>query len=215
MSSPAPSRRSDMPENEANTTTVTTPIDLAPSATVLADLIRRVPDADLSRPTPCAGLALGGLLDHISGFALAFTAAARRTEGPPAQPPDADRLGDDWRVRLPGELAALAAAWADPAAWEGSTEAAGVPLDGTTAALFALDEIVVHGWDLARAAGLAYDPDPVALPVLHHFVDGFVASGRVPPGLWEPPVPVDAGASLLDRTLALTGRDPNWCRPGA
>jgi uncharacterized protein (TIGR03086 family) len=204
-----------MPQNETNTTTATTPIDLAPSAAVLADLIRRVPADALAGPTPCAGTSVGALLDHVSGFALAFTAAARRTEGPPALPPDAGRLGDDWRVRVPGELATLAAAWADPAAWQGSTEAAGVPLDGATAALFALDEIIVHGWDLARAAGLAYEPDPVALTAVHDFVDRFVASGQVPPGLWDPPVAVSPEASLLDRTVALTGRDPNWRVPGA
>jgi uncharacterized protein (TIGR03086 family) len=200
-----------MPENAPNASPATIPLDLEPAADLLADLVRRVPDEALARPTPCPEMSLRELLDHVSGFALTFTAAARRTERP--VPSEGGRPGDDWPARLPAELAELAEAWRDPQAWEGSTEAAGVPLPGATAGLFALDELVVHGWDLAVAAGLPYDPDPVTLQALHDFVADLVARGRVRPGLWEPPVPVSADASLLERTLALTGRDPRWSAP--
>ncbi len=37
------------------------------------------------------------------------------------------------------------------------TKAGGVDLPGEVAGLVALDELVVHGWDVARATGQAYD----------------------------------------------------------
>lgn len=44
----------------------------------------------------------------------------------------------------------MAGAWKDPAAWTGMTRAGGVDLPGEIAAAVAADELVLHGWDLAR-----------------------------------------------------------------
>ena len=71
---------------------------------------------------------------------------------------DADRLGADWRSRIPQDLLAMAAAWRDPSAWTGMTRVGGVDLPGSAAGLVALDEIVVHGWDLAAPAGSVSAP---------------------------------------------------------
>ena len=54
---------------------------------------------------------LADLVEHVGGLALAFTAAANKerskyTEEP--APGNADRLGDDWRTRIPRDLANLA-----------------------------------------------------------------------------------------------------------
>src|ERR1700750_3234443 len=103
-------------------------VDLRPAAQQLAGLVARVPDAELGHPTPCPAYTLGDLIDHAGGLALAFTAAARKERGrytEPAPPGDAPGLGDDWRVRIPRDLAALAEAWRDPAAWDGMTRIAG------------------------------------------------------------------------------------------
>jgi hypothetical protein len=32
-------------------------------------------------------------------------------------------------------------------------------------------ELVVHGWDLARATGQPYDPDPAALQMAYDFLN--------------------------------------------
>ncbi len=129
-----------------------TPVDLTPAARRLSALVANVPDDALTGPTPCPDYSLGDLIDHIGGLALAFTAAARKEiGGDSAQGPsgDAARLGDDWHVRIPEQLAALAEAWRDPAAWTGMTQAGGVDLPGEIGGLVALDEIVIHGWDVA------------------------------------------------------------------
>ena len=129
-------------------------------------------------PTPCPAYTLGDLLDHVGGLSFAFTAAATKDvaevgdQGPSA---DASRLGDDWRTRIPADLAALADAWRDPEAWTGMTKAGGVDLPGEVAGLVALNEVVIHGWDVARASGQPYQPDDAALEACHAFVSQFAA----------------------------------------
>ncbi len=190
-------------------------VDLEPATRQMAELIGGIGDELLDRPTPCPAYTLGDLLDHVGGLTLAFTAAAgKATGGAGAQGPsgDASRLGDDWRTRIPQDLAALAEAWRDPAAWSGTTQAGGVELPGEVAGLVALDELVIHGWDVARATGQAYDCDPELLEVVHGFVAQFSGPDgeAAREGLFGPVVDVPDDAPLLDRVIGLTGRDPAW-----
>ncbi len=126
--------------------------DLHAAAAVMAELVGTVSDDQLTEPTPCPDYSIGDLVDHIGGFAMAFTWAANK-EAPPgdAQGPsgDASRLTDDWRRRIPTDLVKLAAAWKQPEAWTGMTQAGGIDLPGEIAGIVALDELVIHGWDLA------------------------------------------------------------------
>ena len=90
---------------------------------------------------------------------LAFAAAAGKEFGPLTDTPPADDapLDADWRSAYPQHLAALADAWKDPAAWEGMTRAGGVELPAEVMGNVALAEVVIHGWDVARAIGAPYD----------------------------------------------------------
>jgi uncharacterized protein (TIGR03086 family) len=188
--------------------------DLEPATKALAGLVGGVRDDQLAGPTPCRDTSLGDLLDHVDGLALAFTSAASKTpltggsQGPSA---DGSRLGPDWRQRITDRLAALAQAWRDPDAWTGTTQAGGVELPGEVAGLVALDEVVVHGWDIAAASGQDFACDPELLEAVHEFVRASAAENpQGTPGLFGPPVPVTDDAPLLDRLIGLTGRDPSW-----
>ncbi len=188
-------------------------VDLEPATRRMAALIEDVRDGPLDRPTPCPAYGLGDLLDHIGGLALAFTAAARKDIddlGDQAPSGDASRLGDDWRGRIPRDLEGLSAAWRDPTAWTGMTRAGGVDVPGVIAGVVALDELVVHGWDLARATGQPYDCDPITLDVVLGFVGQFADQPEARQGLFGPVVEVPPTAPLLDRLIGLTGRDPAW-----
>jgi uncharacterized protein (TIGR03086 family) len=181
----------------------------------MADLIIGVPDERMDGPTPCPEYTLGDLVDHIAGFAVAFTGAAKKdlgdatAHGPSA---DASRLDPDWRTKIPQDLSTLAEAWRDPDAWTGMTKAGGIELPGEVAGMVALDELVVHAWDVARASGQAYDPDAASLEAVHSFVAELSGPGQeaLREGIFGPVVELRPDAPLLDRVIGLTGRDPAW-----
>jgi uncharacterized protein (TIGR03086 family) len=189
-------------------------IDLKPATDEVARLVDGVTDDQLGDPTPCADTSVARLLDHLMGLSLAFTWAARKTVpedgGPPARSA-AEDLDPEWRTVLPQRLRGLAEAWTDPAAWEGMTGAGGVRLPGEQAGVVALDEVVLHGWDLARGTGQAFTCDPVTAEIILGFTSAMAAPGQqLRGGLFGPAVDVPDDAPVLDRALGFAGRDPAW-----
>jgi uncharacterized protein (TIGR03086 family) len=73
----------------------------------------------------------------------------------------------------------------------------------------ATGEIVVHGWDLARATGQPVGWDETLLTFLYDEVARTAELGREMQA-YGPEFPVPHTAPVLDRMLGLTGRDPHW-----
>lgn len=185
--------------------------DLAPAAERVARLLADLPDERLADPTPSPGVTVGALIAHLQGLSVAFRRGAEKAPdaGPPPQAPSVPE--PDWRTALPAQLDALVEAWRAPGARHGVTSVGGVEMPAGAIAVVALDELVLPGWDLARATGRPYDPDPACVEACL----GFVAAASRPegvPGLFGPPVPVAPDAPALDRLLGLSGRDPAWAR---
>ncbi|MFB7998448.1 TIGR03086 family metal-binding protein [Streptomyces sp. NPDC056002] len=186
-------------------------VDFGPQTRIVARLVDGVREDQLDLPTPCPEYAVHHLLGHILGLTAAFGDAGRKNLGPTtdtsprAQRPD---ITDGWRDALAKALDDLAEVWRDPAAWQGMTRAGGVDLPGAVAAMVALDELVVHSWDLAKATGQDYAPDEAALQAAHAFLLQSAAGPR--PDIFGPVVPVEESATLLDRAVGLSGRDPGW-----
>ena len=197
-----------------------TSFDLGPAAAAMTALVDAVEEHHLDRPTPCEATPLAAMLDHVDGLALAFTVAARKESLPagvdPTPQASADALTDDWRTRIPARLADLVVAWRKPGAWEGMTSVGGIEMPADACGATGLDELVVHGWGVARALGVPYEIDDVSVAGARVFVDMVTGPGvQPPPGLFGPMVPVAADASPLDQLVARTGRDPAWSPPGA
>ena len=189
-------------------------IDIRPAAAQMAGLLALVPDDALDAPTPCEGLTLGQLVGHVIGFAEVFTLSARKDLGlmtaTPPSPGDAD-LAPGWQQRAAELLAALGSAWQADEAWDGMTQAGGVDLPGAAAGRVGLDELIVHGWDVARTTGQPFEPDDGHVREVEEMIGELRGDndGEIP-GLFGPVVAVAANATPLERVLGLTGRDPSW-----
>jgi uncharacterized protein (TIGR03086 family) len=190
--------------------------DLEAAAREMTRLVQGVDDDQLAGPTPCSEYSLGDLLQHVRGLAEAFTVAGRKEQpaggSKPPRPGDAALLPDDWRGETTDWLARLAETWSDPAAWEGTAWIAGFEAPASAVGITAANELVVHGWDVARASGQRLDLDDAALAPCREFVammsgpDSEQARGDA----FGPALPVPAGASTLDEVVAGNGRDPGW-----
>ncbi|MBO0855663.1 MAG: TIGR03086 family protein [Nocardia sp.] len=185
--------------------------DLESATDAMAEIVAGVADDDLGAPTPCPEMTVRDLLFHTIGFSEGFRQGATKEgigkSAPPKQAPQ-QNLPDGWRELITAHLAALTEAWRDPAAWKGDTEVGGVTAPAVEMAGFALNEVVMHSWDLARATGRGYTPaDKDVATLLAKFRD---TPREGIPGMFGPVIEVPAEAPEWDRLLGLTGRDPNW-----
>jgi uncharacterized protein (TIGR03086 family) len=193
-------------------------LDLHPATAEITRLLPGVHDDRLGDPTPCPAYPVAALLDHLMALSLAFTWGADKQD----VPEDADEslvgeataahLRPDWRVVLPQRLEGLAAAWDRPSAWEGETTVGGATMPGAAMGVVALDEVVLHGWDLARATGQAFRCDPASAEAVLGFTTDLARpeQAAMRDAIFGPVVDVPADAPALDRALGLAGRDPAW-----
>ncbi|MEV0229937.1 TIGR03086 family metal-binding protein [Nonomuraea sp. NPDC050786] len=162
------------------------------------ELVRKVRPEQLGLSTPCEKFDVKDLINHLEWVAEMFESLAdkgpRLEQGPYA--------GD-----FPERAERTLTAWSRPEAWEGTSAAMGLPM-GVLAHMYLVD-MVVHGWDLARATGQEYEPDPEAVSRALHFTDQMVEMGRQR-GAFGPPVAVPDDAPAFDRLLGVIGRDPAW-----
>ena len=83
-------------------------------------------------------------------------------------------------------------------------------MSGEMTGLGVNDELVLHGWDLARATGQPYEVHPANLEAAWQFVANTPEVPRARERLFGPRLPIADDATLLDKTLAYAGRDPQW-----
>lgn len=194
--------------------TLTETIDPGPSCDSPAGRVLEIADTQLHRPTPCPEYTVADLVEHVGALAVEFRYAA--LEQPTSAVPGSEAAGSDGdgsrlesgrRERIATDLRASAEAWKEPASYDGETHAGPVTLPAREAALVALDEVVVHGWDLSVATGLRFSPDRAAVRTCLDFVAAFDAPANDDGGLLGPPVGVPEGSPPLLRLLGATGRD--------
>ncbi|MFC4336476.1 TIGR03086 family metal-binding protein [Salininema proteolyticum] len=190
-------------------------MDFKPVTDGVTALLPGIDDSRMSDRTPCEEFTLGAVINHMLGLTWVFADAANKvrgphTDSPPTAPPSAPEA--EWRTVLPIRLDALAQAWAAPEAWEGEATAGGVTMPAEIMGLVALNEVTVHGWDLARATGQEYELDPEIVKTLTEFVAQDADDQAAREGIFGPAVRVPEDAPPLDRLIGLTGRDPEWSR---
>ena len=177
---------------------------LAPLATDFEQLITGVRPDQWTAPTPCTEWNVRSLVNHVVRGNRLFATALRGEPSPPAEPSDV--LGDDPVAAFRLASAEMLEALRQPGAMQRTVT---VPF-GTVPVGLAVHlrntELLVHGWDLARATGQPTRfPEEVAEQEIQ-FSRG--ALGQIPPGRtpFGAPQPVADDAPAIDRLAALLGR---------
>ena len=188
-------------------------VDVGPAAAGMKGVLLALPPDTLQHDTPCSEFTVGDLLNHCSGAIRTLAEAAERAGS--AAPSDSRGHGGDEAVTATGlcvEVDRLARAWSNPAlAGVESTTAGEMTMPVGFHNMIVVQELVLHAWDLATATSLDYTSDPITLEALHEFLTTEAAdSPRDGSGPFGPTVPVDDGATTLDRVLGMSGRDPDW-----
>ncbi|MFD9689148.1 TIGR03086 family metal-binding protein [Kitasatospora sp. NPDC059088] len=184
---------------------------LARAAAVASEVAAGVPaGASMDAPTPCGEFDTRTLINHwVLYTSHGLEHRARRLELPAALVERDFTADPDWRAGYAAHLERAVAAWADPAAWEGDVDLGGSPFPAVGIARMLVLELLLHGWDVARAVGGAIEVDEE----LALLVGGIVAENaelfRQYGGFAEP-VAVPEDASAWERALAASGRDPRW-----
>ena len=192
---------------------MTDPSDIAQRYRRRADAfqatVAAVPIDRWSAPSPCAEWDTRGVLAHIVDMHAAMLGPLGRELSP------APSLVADPLAAFISARADVEALLADPAT---SAMEIGSPMGPTTVERH-VDEVasadmIVHRWDLARAAGLDDTIDPAEveamLPTAESMPEVMRTPGAFGPGIvvFGPLVEVPADASKQDRLLGLLGRDP-------
>lgn len=156
---------------------------------------------DWDAPAPCAGWAARDVIRHLVEWVPGMFASVGVTVA------ESDDPVDRWASLRDG----LATALADPET-SARTITFGPAGEHTVPAAidrFVTPDVLVHTWDLARASGqdVVLD-DEVAAGTLAGFQmmgDMLVQSGH-----FGAPTPVADDASVQDRLVAASGRNPHW-----
>ena len=169
-------------------------------------------------PSPCAAWTARDVVGHIVDMHGVMLRPLNRALSP------APALADD-------PLGAFTAARADVEAILDDPAQAGLEIDAPMGRMTVeqhVDQVpstdmVLHGWDLARATGQDDALDPAEAATLLSAMSAippelmvqFRTPGAFGPGVevFGPEVPVPADAPLRDRLLGLLGRDPAWAPP--
>ncbi|MFE2067428.1 TIGR03086 family metal-binding protein [Streptomyces sp. NPDC059467] len=188
---------------------------LARSIGLAVDAVRAAPVDQYHSPTPCSAWTVRDLVNHIAMMLLMTRDAGTRTASDPnlltANPVPllAGRPESEWARLVAGGAEPAAGAWSEPAAWEGEAALAGTRTAAPALGGILIAEFTVHAWDTATATG-----QRLAIPASLAEATFATYSREAPRmrglGLLGAEVPQDTDAPVLDRALALSGRDPRW-----
>lgn len=166
--------------------------------------VGEVPQAAWDNPAPCEGWVARDVVRHLVEWIPAFLDSAGAPSLPAGPSVDDDPVGA-WSTMSDGIQALLD----DPvaSAAEISHPRAGTHRLDRAIEAFMLGDVVVHTWDLARAAGLDETLDP---DVVHDMLVGMEPMDEMlrASGQYGPKVEVPADADEQTRLIAFTGRRP-------
>jgi uncharacterized protein (TIGR03086 family) len=157
-------------------------------------------------PTPCDGWSVRELLNHIvGGNYWAAELAGGKTIAEVGDRLDGDTLGDDPQGAYRESAQQAAAAFNAPGAMDAPCAVSYGPVPGSVYCGHRILDVVIHGWDLAKATGQDTTIDPELVDAIAAIVapqiDMLAGSG-----LFGSTVGIPSDADAQTRLLAQLGR---------
>ena len=153
--------------------------------------------SDLDASTPCDEWRMRDLLNHMLETQQFFLSSARGEDASPPGPNPPELLGGNPSDDFSRTTSDVAATYGQEGVIEKTGPAIGI----------AFTDLLVHGWDVARATGQdATMPDGLADAAYNVVYGRFTDEQRS--GLFKPEVPVSADATPQERLLGYMGRTP-------
>ncbi|MFJ2131310.1 TIGR03086 family metal-binding protein [Streptomyces sp. NPDC087845] len=175
-----------------------------------ARIARSISLEQLDLPTPCGDWDLRGLVNHWVLYTSHGLEHRALREDLPEELTTRDFTADaDWAQQYVAQLDRAVAAWSDPAVWEGEIDLGGSTTPASETAAMLIEETALHTWDVARAVGEELRLSDAASAYLLDVVDRYAALYRQYDGFADE-VTVPGPASVFERALAHSGRDPHW-----
>lgn len=174
-----------------------------------AEIVKATPADKLDAATPCREWDVHALLNHVIGTlwlaeALLSDQAPRHPMAPGGLPP-VDLAGlDPAAAYAEAATAALAATAGDALTRRHTTPLGEMP--GPGLAGFTTLDILVHGWDLARATGQPADLDGRLAAHVLAFAQQALATPESRAARIGPAMPVASDAPVTQRLIAFVGR---------
>lgn len=173
-------------------------------------VVRNVAPSQLDDSTPCSGWTVRHLINHLVQVNFEFAAIA---DGQP--PPDRggdpvhdDQTGTDYVAAFRAATVVARAAFSRRGMPEQIYQFPWGEEPGAKLVQHVADELLIHGWDVAKATGQATDfsPDLVATS-LQSWQAWFADLPRAETPNFGPEQPVHDGATDADRLAAYLGRE--------
>jgi uncharacterized protein (TIGR03086 family) len=124
-------------------------------------VVEGVTPAQFDLPTPCDGWSVHELLNHIVGGNLwAAELAAGKTIEQVGDRLDGDTVGNDPKASYRASAQLAAAAFNAPGAMDAPCAVSYGPVPGSVYCGHRILDVVIHGWDLAKATGQDTTLDP-------------------------------------------------------
>ncbi len=183
----------------------------------IAEITPPITSADLTAPTPCEKWDLSQLLNHQIGVVGMMAGRITSSQSATAAGPgsvaqqladaDADVIGTDPATAYAAAVDKARAAWRTPGVLDRTCVLPLGEVPVRTAATVAVTDVVVHGWDVARALGKPAEIPPALaesiLELVRPIAEGIRGRAFGPEITDLPP-----GATPSDHLVAFLGRQP-------
>ena len=185
---------------------------LSPVLIDLADVVEH--SGNGKAPTPCTEWDVATLRTHATEWLNRFADGYADPAGKvPADGPDQPSSPQGQAELIRSGAAKLTKAVQDGAA-ERPLVIGSDGMPGDMALSMILWEYLQHGWDLAKATGQEWKPNPAAARAALDFAPNMLTPDYQGEGkTFGPRVAVPDSASYADQLAGLSGRNPNWTPP--